>query len=145
METRIRTMEPKIHTDAAGLADMVREMSFDLSRLNFDRQEQEVSLPLGYRKRRRDQKLLTVTDVSDVAISGRANVGPCEVRNIEVTDASVRITSSVPLEVVLTTGDGCSIYLTDLQKPYRVRSIDINIGEAISSFLRFLHLKRRSQ
>jgi len=138
-------MEPRIHTDAAGLVDMTREMWFDLSRLDFDREEREVNLPLGYQKRRHDQKLLTVTDVSDVAISGRANVGPCEVRNIEVTDASVRITSSVPLEVVLTTGDGCSIYLTDLQVPYRVWRIEINIGEAISSFLRFLHLKRRSQ
>ena len=142
METRIHTMEPKIHTDAAGLVDMVREMSFDLSRLNFDRQEQEVSLPLGYRKRRHDQKLLTVTDVSDVTISGRANVGPCEVRDIEVKHASVRIRSIIPLDVVLTTGSRCRIYMADLGKPYRVRSIDIDIGEAISSFLRFLRLKK---
>ena len=135
-------MEPIIHTDAAGLVDMTREMWFDPSRLNFDRQKQEVSVPLGYRKRRHDQTLLTVTDVSDVVISGRANVGPCQVRDVEVTDASVRITSSVPLEIVLTTGDGCSIYLTDLHGPYKVWSIEIDPGEAISSFLRFLRLKK---
>ena len=140
-------MGQEIHKDVVGLLDATRGMWFDLFRLDFDRQEQQVRLPLSYSKRPLYfQKLLTVTDVSDVAINGGPMTGEiCDLQDIEVTNTSVRITSSVPLEVVLTTGDGCSIYLTDLQKPYRVRSIDINIGEAISSFLRFLHLKRRSQ
>ena len=136
-------MGQEIHKDVVGLLDATRGMWFDLFRLDFDRQGHQVQLPLSYSKRLYFQKLLTVTDVSDVAINGGPMTGEiCDLQDIEVTNTSVRITSSVPLEVVLTTGDGCSIYLTDLQEPYRVRSIEINIGEAISSFLRFLRLKK---
>jgi len=116
-------------------------MWFDLFRLDYDRQDRQFRLPLSYSKRPNFEKLLTVTDVSDVTVNGRMTGEICELQRLDVSDNSVRLTSDFPLEVVLTTGDDRTIEITDLPRPYRVRSIDINVGEAISSLLRFLHLK----
>ncbi len=134
-------MEARNAKDLGALPHAIRGMWFDLFRLDYDRQDRQFRLPLSYSKRPNFEKLLTVTDVSDVTVNGRMTGEICELQRLDVSDNSVRLTSDFPLEVVLTTGDDRTIEITDLPRPYRVRSIDINVGEAISSLLRFLHLK----
>jgi len=132
-------MEPQIQTDTTGLLEMTCNMWFDLKRFSFDKKGQEVRLPLGYRERPYDQKLLIVTAVSGVAINDQDNAEAYGLRDVQVTSGSIRIKSSSPLEIVLTVGEQCRLYITDLRGLY---GRGISIRETASTLLRFLHLRR---
>src|SRR5512138_3648318 len=104
-------MEPPIQTDIPGLLEITSNMWFDLKRLSFDKESQELQLPLGYRERPYDQKLLLVTGVSDISINNQDSAEPYRLRDVQLGNGSIRIKSSSPLEIVLSIGEQCTLYV----------------------------------
>jgi len=110
-------MDPRILIDRPCLLDLVHDRSFDLNEFAFDRQRREVCLYLGGYdiKGPYDQKCLRVTDVSDAAINDKAGIGIYSINQIKFRHPFIRITSNVPLEIVLTIGEKCTIHITNLR------------------------------
>ena len=50
----------------------------------------------------------------DVAIDDKARTGTYDINRIEFESGIVRIVCNVPLNLILTTGEKCTVYITEL-------------------------------
>ena len=109
-------MALEILTDTAGLQSLVHDRWFNLDEVAFDPERKEVSLYLGDYDGRGpyDKKLLRITDVMDVSIDDKAGTGTYDINRIEFASGTVRIVCNVPLNLILTTGEECTVYITEL-------------------------------
>ncbi len=105
-------MDPEIIIDRAALLHMVYDTWFDLEDLAFDREQREARLYLSDgRKGAHDEKLLRITDVSDVSPDDPARTGRYCLDDIEITASSVRLATSAGLEIDLAVGERCRIHI----------------------------------
>ena len=95
---------------------MVHDRWFNLDEVAFDPEREEISLYLGDYDGRGpyDKKLLRITDVMNVAIDDKARTGTYDINRIEFESGIVRIVCNVPLNLILTTGEKCTVYITEL-------------------------------
>lgn len=115
-------METQILTDLDGLLDLIHDRFFDLTECEFDRETREFRLSRSDRgKGPYNQKLLKVTDVSDIAIRDEAQTQIYDLCDVKIGPSSVRILSCIPLEIVLTVGPACTIFI--LKHPQRMDSL----------------------
>jgi len=132
------TMYPEILTDEQGLGDLVHDYYFDLDRFTFDEEAREARMYLGYqRKGPLDDRLLRITDVCAVSINDTERIGVYDLCDVEVSPPTVRLIGCIPIEIVLTIGEQCRIYLTlNKPPPYKKSESGGSVFGRLLSFLR---------
>ena len=107
-------MNPRFSIDQPTLLDLVHDRWFDLKEFEFDKEKREACLYLSdNRKGPYDEKLLKVTDVSNVEIRDEAQIQIYDLCDVQIGPSSIRLVSGFPLEIVLRTGAKCEITLTN--------------------------------
>lgn len=105
-------MEIRCETDLFGVLDLVHDRWFNLDQVKFDRENGEVMIFLGEkRKGPFTEKVLKIDGVSDLKINDEARIGIYDFCEIvpDPSSASLRITSGFPMEIILKVRQGCVI------------------------------------
>lgn len=111
--------ELRILTDRLSLLDLVHDRQFDLDEFTFDETRREVRLHIGSYNWEGpcNDKLLRITDVLHVEIHDEPQIQMYSVFDVQITPPSIRIEANESLEIVLTVGEKCEIFILGLVLP----------------------------
>jgi hypothetical protein len=105
----------RIFTDIKALRELIYyNRYFDLAEFKFDQARHEVQLSLSDRRKGPyNQKLVTITDVSDVAIHDKAHLQGYELSDVRTSPGLIRLLSNAALEIELAVGNESNFFFLE--------------------------------
>lgn len=108
----------RIRTNLEKMQGLIHDRWFDLLQVRHDAARQSFSISLGEDDHGPyHDKVLTVTDVSDLKVTDEADIRIYDLNEIVLEPGCVRLLSNFPLEIRLSVGNDCELSIQFVEPP----------------------------